>query len=516
MVRSASRSLFGSTSALFRGLVALLIASSISACTRPASQATANATLTIGTAIPPTRDVTAGVGAAVRLLTLESPVGIGWDGRPTRRAIDDWHWSDDELTLRLHLRPGVLFHDGTKLTNVIAADILREVLEPSSGIVSTTVKSVEPQGTDEVVVNTAQPEGFLLSDIANSDFALPGKAQVGTGPFSRVGGNSKPIVLRAFENYRTGRPAIDVVQISEYSTQRQAWAAMMRGEADMLHDVSVESLDFVEAESTVQTFSFMKAYYHALVFNLTLPLFAQKDVRRALNTAVDRTQVVDVSLRKRGLPSDGPIWPFHFGRSPDQPAYKFDPGRAEALLDGLGLTRGREHEPDRMPSRFRFTCLVPREDQRLQRVALVVQKQLFNIGVDMEVELAATGQVGARVKNGEFEAALSEMGALRSLNYVYAIWHSVPAGAKNLVDLHYSSADAALDKLRAAIKDADVKRAVADLQRAFYDDPPAVFLDWMQTARAVSRSVVVQNETGRDVMGSIQQWRPVSTQNARK
>jgi hypothetical protein len=102
------------------------------------------------------------------------------------------------------------------------------------------------------------------------------------------------------------------------------------------------------------------------------------------------------------------------------------------------------------------------------------------------------------------------------LNYVYAIWHSVPAGAKNLVDLHYSSADAALDKLRAAIKDADVKRAVADLQRAFYDDPPAVFLDWMQTARAVSRSVVVQNETGRDVMGSIQQWRPVSTQNARK
>jgi len=376
---------------------------------------------------------------------------------------------------------------------------------------------VEPQGTDEVLVHTDQPEGFLLSDIANSDFALPEKPQVGIGPFSRVAGDGKPIVLHAFENYSTGRPAIDAVQISEYASQRQAWAAMMRGEADMLHDVSVDSLDFVEAESTVQTFSFMKAYYHALVFNLTLPLFAQKDVRRALNTAVDRKQVVEVSLRKRGLPSDGPIWPFHFGRSPDQPTYEFDPTRAEALLDGLGLTPGRERVPGRMPSRFRFTCLVTREDQRLQRVALVLQKQLFNIGVDMDVELVALKQFRGRIATGQFEAALSEFGALRSLNYVYFFWHSAPpGGATDRPDFHYSSADAALDKLRAAIKDEDVKTAVADLQRAFYDDPPAVFLDWMQTARAVNRSISVQSEPDRDVMGSIPQWRPAAAQTARR
>ena len=105
---------------------------------------------------------------------------------------------------------------------------------------------------------------------------------------------------------------------------------------------------------------------------------------------------------------------------------------------------------------------------------------------------------------------------MRSLNFVYALWHSVPPGAKGLVDFHYSSADAAHDKLRAAIKEEEVKTAVAELQRAFYDDPPAVFLDWMQTARAVSRSISVQTESGRDVMGSIQQWRPVPPQSARR
>ena len=515
MVRSAPGPTLGKASLFIRGLTALLIALPIPACSRYSSPSGSSTTLTIGTAIPPVRDETAGLNVIIDLLTLEVPVQVGWDGKPIPRVIDRWQWSADGLSVRLRLRSGLTVHDGTKLTNIIAADILKQILDPSGNAVSKTVTSIVPEGSDEIVIHTSQPEGFLLSDMSLAPFALPGKPHVGTGPFQLMS-DKPPILFRAFDGYRNGRPAIDAVKISEYATQRQAWAAMMRGEADVLHDVSVDSLDFVEAESTVQNFSFVKAYYQALVFNLTLPLFAQKDVRRALNTAIDRSQVVDISLRKRGIPSDGPIWPYHFGRSRDQPAYDFDPARAEALLDGLGLTPGREQQPGRMPSRFRFTCLIAREDQRLQRIGLVVQKQLFNIGVDMDVELLPARQLGARVVSGQFEAALSEFGSMRSLNFVYALWHSVPPGAKGLVDFHYSSADAALDKLRSAIKEEEVKTAVAELQRAFYDDPPAVFLDWMQTARAVSRSISVQTESGRDVMGSIQQWRPVPPQSARR
>jgi ABC-type transport system substrate-binding protein len=159
--------------------------------------------------------------------------------------------------------------------------------------------------------------------------------------------------------------------------------------------------------------------------------------------------------------------------------------------------------------------LVAREDQRLQRVALVLQKQLFNVGVDMDVELASTSQVRARMGAGRYEAALWEFGALRSLNYVHAFWHT-PAPDAKAPDFHYRSADVALDKLRAAIKEDEVKAAVAELQRVFYDDPPAVFLDWLQTSRAVNRSISVQSEPERDVMGTLPQWRPAAGQSARR
>jgi peptide/nickel transport system substrate-binding protein len=497
----------------FPGFFALLTALAVSACARPAPAPDHATTLTIGTAIPPTRDPSTGVPAIIDSLTLETPILIGWDGRPVPRAIDKAEWSPDGLTLRLRLRPGVVFHDGTVLTNSLMADILRNALRPGGRAVSTTVTSVAAEGKDEIVIRTAQPEGFLLSDISVANFSLPGHPNVGTGAF-RLESKANPISLRAFDKYRGGRPAIDEVKISEYSTQRQAWAAMMRGEADVLYDVSVDSLDFVEAESSVQTHSFIRAYYHALVFNLTLPLFAQKDVRRALNAAIDREQVVEVSLRKRGIPADGPVWPYHFARAAGLPAYSYRPAAAKQLLDSIGFTAGRRHEPGEMPSRFRFTCLIAREDQRLQRIALVVQKQLFNVGVDMNVEVLPMREVQMRVVEGRFEAVLSEFGSLRSLSFLYALWHSPASDQPGLPNFHYTAADAALDRLRRAVKDDDVRAAVADVQHAFYDDPPAVFLDWTQASRALTSDIIVPNEEGRDIWGTIQLWRPASNLSA--
>jgi ABC-type transport system substrate-binding protein len=67
-----------------------------------------------------------------------------------------------------------------------------------------------------------------------------------------------------------------------------------------------------------------------------------------------------------------------------------------------------------------------------------------------------------------------------------------------------------LDRLRGATNDAETRAAVNDLQRRLYDDPPALFLAWPVVARAVSKDFEVPTEAGRDVMGSLWQWRPAA------
>jgi ABC-type transport system substrate-binding protein len=168
-----------------------------------------------------------------------------------------------------------------------------------------------------------------------------------------------------------------------------------------------------------------------------------------------------------------------------------------------------------MPARFAFRCLLP-EDPALERTALVVQKQLYDVGVDMQIVTVPVRELGARVAAGDFEAFLIEMTSGRSLAWVYRFWHSPAPGLPPTINSGYRAADAALERMRAAVDDAEVRGAVADLQRVLYEDPPAVFLAWGAVSRAVSEAFVVPEDGGPDIMSSLWQWRPRPAEAARR
>src|SRR3954469_10296842 len=131
----------------------------------------------------------------------------------------------------------------------------------------------------------------------------------------------------------------------------------MRGEIDMLHEVSRDAAEFVEAETTVKTYSFPRPYYIPLGFNVQHPVLKQAAVRKAINEALDRTALVREGLNGRGRPADGPIWPEHWAHAATPERFLFNPDVARVRLDGAGL-RVQPQSDGSMPSRFRFTCLV--------------------------------------------------------------------------------------------------------------------------------------------------------------
>ena len=232
-------------------MAAISLAVSLSSCLHDTPEAPPRTHLVVGTALPAVRTPDTGVTSVINSLTLEAPIAIAWDGRPVGRAFDTWDWLPDRRGLKLHVRAGIYFHDGTPLTNSLAADIVRTYFE-SQNLTTVAVASVEPQGSSDIVITTLKPEGFLLSELSTINFSLPGKPRVGTGPFKYVAAGP-PIRLDGFERYHLGVPQIDQVEIKQYQSQRAAWGAMMRNEIDMLHDVNMEAVDFVEAETSIAT-----------------------------------------------------------------------------------------------------------------------------------------------------------------------------------------------------------------------------------------------------------------------
>jgi ABC-type transport system substrate-binding protein len=240
-----------------------------------------------------------------------------------------------------------------------------------------------------------------------------------------------------------------------------------------------------------------------LLFNLSNPDLKKAGVRQALSHAVDRQAIIASALNGRGIPAASPIWPQHWAYVEGPRRYGYNTEAARLLLDRAGYPVTKPSSGAGAPRRFEFTCLTIANDARFEKIALLVQKQLHDIGVEMNVEAVPLDQLGERMAKGSFDALLIELTSGRSLTWAYTTYHSSTAPGR------YHAADKVLERLRRARTDSETRQGVSDLLQILYDDPPAVFIAWPQVARAVSTKFVVPEETGRDVLGSLWKWKPV-------
>jgi peptide/nickel transport system substrate-binding protein len=446
-----------------------------------------------------------GSRALVNLLKADTWLAVRPDGHVDKRIATEWQWDGAGTVLRLKLKPGVYFHDGTLLTPQLAADVLRATNTSNDNLSLKSVASFESEGSDTVVLRLKERNAFVLTDLGGIPVVMPGKPDLGTGAYQIVKRDKYDATLTAFPRYYRGQPSLAGVEIRNYPTQRNAWSALMRGEIDMLYEVSRDSTEFVQAETTVHTFSFPRAYYIPLVFNVRHPILRNVEVRRAINEALDRTALVRDGLRGLGSQADGPVWPQHWAYSPAQP-FRFEPAAARTRLDKAGYPLVPNAERG-VPIRFSFKCLVLADDSRFDRIAVIAQKELADIGIDMQLDPQPADKLVARFASGDFEAFLFEMSG-RSLSRVYDFWRFREDALNNS---GYRAADDVLDRIRGAQSDPETRAAVAELLRVMHDDPPAAFIAWQQTSRAVSARFDVGSEPDRDILSNLWMWRLAPT-----
>jgi peptide/nickel transport system substrate-binding protein len=439
-------------------------------------------------------------------LSVEGLTQLSPDGRAMPRLAKSWSWERDGTCLRLVLRPDVTLHDGTPLTASLAADLLRTAVERPANRQQFTsladVESVRAEGDLEIVIELTQRSAFLPEDL---ELRLAvGPQRLGTGPY-RVVRESSEIVMERFDKYYGGIPQIEQVIITPFAQLRTAWAGLLRGELDMVTNVPPDAVEFINNEE-VEVFSFDRRYQYLVAFNSRRPPFTSPAVRRALNYAVDRQALIDDVLQGRGKPSTGPLWPKHWAYDTSVPSFGFDTGNAISLLNTAGIAADTKQE-GRPNARFRFTCLIPAQFSLLERVGLNVQKQLYNIGVDMQFEVVPIEKFDARVREGQFEAMMIDMLSGPSLGRAYNFWGSA-RNVKGFNFFGYENAEAErlFGILRTSTNEAAVRSATSNLQRVLRDDPPALFLAWQERSRAIRRNFQVIQEPDRDPVTTIWRW----------
>jgi peptide/nickel transport system substrate-binding protein len=191
----------------------------------------------------------------------------------------------------------------------------------------------------------------------------------------------------------------------------------------------------IENDPRFKIYDYLSVFYHTLLFNLQDPLFADAEMRRALDLAVDREDLIEQALRGSAVQTTGPFSPGTWPYDPDVPAARHDPVEAAEILAGLGW---RDEDGDLILERegkeLAFTILADEGDLLKEAAARRIKWQLFQAGIRAEVELLPPQELfEERLYPGDFQAVLLQFNAgVDPDKYTGFFWHSQNIGTSNL------------------------------------------------------------------------------------
>ena len=223
---------------------------------------------------------------------------------------------------------------------------------------------------------------------------------VGIGPFVMDSVSADRVTLHAFDDYFQGRPSIGRLELMSYPTVRTAWAAMMRGEIDSLYEVGREAADFVRGgihrcgctRSTGRTCTCSAS-------TCAGPSSGDRKCGRPSAKPSTATAVLHAVLRDRGQVAAGYVWPSYWAYDRSAPDVRLRsetrPGRRSiGSAFGSGTSRARCRSGSRSPASSWKGCPL------FEEMSLVIQKQLYDVGVNMRIEPVSSPNLSRRLATG--------------------------------------------------------------------------------------------------------------------
>jgi peptide/nickel transport system substrate-binding protein len=436
-------------------------------------------------------------GPIVSSLTRTRLIRLDQAGHERASIIERWEKSGDGRRWTLTIRDGVRLHDGTIAGATEVAALVKRVVDSGDGQPGlwsvTRVEAVDPR---TIVITLREPTSLLLEALSLVQ-AMP------AGPFQQLSPDAPMPDLTAAAP-ASGQPPSQIgrVTLRPFETPRAAVAALLREEVDVLVEVPSDARTLLG--NGVQTYPYVKPYVVTLALNHRHPALAQRAVRQALTVAVDRDDVIAQDADGFGVPAADVLWREHWAvpHTADAEAVRLDRPRARQLLEAAGFTERRQASGAVEP-RLRLTCLVV-DHPTMRRVAARLQRSFASIGVVLDLEVLSQDDLLARTGSGEFETVLTPLvtGYGLGIPYLYFGEHDRP----RIIDHGYRGAQAAVERVRRATSDDEFARAAGDLHRLLLDDPPAVYLYWQESSRAVGPRVRVPGDVDGDVLGSLSRW----------
>jgi peptide/nickel transport system substrate-binding protein len=316
----------------------------------------------------------------------------------------------DPLTYRFHLRTDVHFQNGQPLT---ATDVKYTLDSMRNGTVITAkagalarIDHVEAPDAATVVIHLKQPDAALLWNLSDGAFGVvpAGSGRdfafhpVGSGPFRFVSQmQDDEVVLERNENSWQPAPAIVRIRFAVVPDAITRALELEKGSADVcINCLTADMVYALSKRANLRVESGPGTNLNYISFNTQDRVLRDVRVRQAIAYAMNRPLIIRSLWRDRARLAESLLPPQHWAWTGDVEQYRYDPAKANALLDAGGWKRDKEG------IRFRL-AMKTSTDETSRLLAMILQQQLRDIGIALEVRSFEFATFYADISKGAFQ-----------------------------------------------------------------------------------------------------------------
>lgn len=379
------------------------------------------------------------------------------DGGLVPAVAKDYKISEDGLTYTFTIRDNIKFHNGNPLDVKDVEFSLRKMSgregDTPAQAMFKNIKDIKITGEHEVTVELSQPDSAFIYSMTEAIVPDENKDSleknpIGTGAFKVASyDKEQKITLTKNDDYWGEKAKVDDVEIFVTPNAETAFLKLLSGEINMLPRVDSKRLNELKNFKTV---SGAQNTVQLLALNNKFEPFSHKEVREAINLAVDKDAIINNVMGGLGIKLET----------------NMSPVMKKYCIENIGETRDIEKAKELLAkagySDLKFTVRVPSNYMMHVTTAQVIAEQLKEVGVTMNIETVEWATWLSDVYGGrKHEATI--VGLTGKLDPYSILRRYVSDYPKNF----YNYANPEYDKLIADAKiTANEERRVEDYKKA--------------------------------------------------
>lgn len=454
-------------------------------------------------------------------------------GKQIPDLAETWTVSSDGLTYDFLLRHDISWHDGSVFTADDVVYTIQLIQNPDTRTSLYDVwngVTVEKVGDYEVKFTLPNPYPKFLEvanqgilpvhllkgiDAKNIKVAEFNMAPIGTGPYSFIrfdqAGTQTEVVFEANDSFAIGKPYISQINLVLYDSEDSLYEGLARRQISGTSEISINNLDSVKDLANLEINETYFPQYEVLCLNYNNTILANKDIRKALAAAVNRSEIISKVFNDEAMAVSAVLLPGLSGYDSSVSGIAYDVNAANTALDTAGWTRGENgvRQKEGVSLSFNFVYV---DNSENNEVATILKEQLAAVGVELKLIAADESLISPnyiRPRNYDMILIGQNVGFDEDL---YSFWHSSQKTntGLNLSSFASDEVDNLLEQVRKSNDENYRSVRYREVQNVINEETPAIFLYSPLNFSAISRDVHVIEQTAlseaSDVLNNIYVW----------